>query len=660
MLIGLNLADREKKISPERFFQLASNWSPKKKFLTLFVVSLLLYNAGSAVLALKGSNFSGDEPHYLMISQSLIADGDFDLSNNYADREYERFMRPPVNIQRHTAPGTEGRYSFHSPGISFLMMPFYALGTLLDLTGLSLLIRLGMSLIGALLGLQIFLFALQEWKNEKLAFGLWALYSFTSPVFFYSIHVYPELIIALFSLTVFRIIRSGKRMSVFTLCLLGVLLASFVWFHALKYIFIMIPLFVYTFWILRKVRKEKAGLVYFLGTFAGVMALYFFFQYALYGSLSLSSVSWRGAVTPQESVAYMKQLIHGIPFRFRWETLAGYFFDQRDGLLLYAPIYFFSALGTLVMMRSKRRDLVLLVLISAPYILSSSFLTQRTGYAPQARPLVSVSWVFLVLLGYFLAHNRKKLFSYFFTLAALFSFLFVLLLLSTPRALYQETTAGASDRAGLLFQNLSNLHNSLPDILPSYLKVEDPHWPPNWIWIAAVLVFMAAYLIVKPHSLRLKYSHHLGLIFVGITLFFLWFVFYPQTTVVQPRNVAYSSGEKVSYYAYSRSARMTDPGSFELIEGNRAYSFYFSSWRKIPKIQLKFGPTHGDYHVEIKYFDEVIFKKQISPGIKTIDCPSTPYHLGKKHLYHIYLTLMNSPEISPAANPFLLAIVPTR
>jgi hypothetical protein len=105
---------------------------------------------------------------------------------------------------------------------------------------------------------------------------------------------------------------------------------------------------------------------------------------------------------------------------------------------------------------------------------------------------------------------------------------------------------------------------------------------------------------------------------------------------------------------------MTEPGSFELVEGNRAYSFYFSSWRAIPKIQLKFGATQGEYDVEIAYFDEGIFKERISQGITTIDCPSTPYLLGKKHLYHIYLILNNSPDISTAANPFHFAIIPTR
>ena len=50
----------------------------------------------------------------------------------------------------------------------------------------------------------------------------------------------------------------------------------------------------------------------------------------------------------------------------------------------------------------------------------------------------------------------------------------------------------------------------------------------------------------------------------------------------------------------------------------------------------------------------------ISKEIKTILYPLTPYRLGKKNLYHIYITLKNSPELSAAANPFHLAIIPSR
>jgi len=654
-----HIRGKEAKYSPARFMQRFSGLSSKKKLIILFFISLFLYNAGSAVLTFKKSNFSGDEPHYLLISHSLLADGDFDLSGNYADRDYEAFMRPPVTIRRHTAPGTEGRYSFHSPGISFLMAPFYALGSLSGRMFLSLTVRFGMSIFGALLGLQIFLFALQRWHKEKTALQLWALYGFTSPVFFYAFHVYPELIAALLSLTVFRLVYFRKTETRTSLFLAGSLLAFFIWLHALKYLFILVPLFLYSIWVMFRQRRNAKELLCFLGPFAGITAAYFFFQQSLYGSLSLSAVSWRGAVTPQESLAYLKQLVQGIPFRYRWETLAGYFLDQRDGLLLYSPLYFFSFPGIIILFRKRWKELALLLILIGPYVLNSAFLTQRTGYAPQARPLVAVSWGFIILAGFFIVHNRKKVFSHLFHLSCFISFLFIPLLLGDPRALYQPTTVGETERAGYLFRKLSNLHFSLPDYLPSFIKIEEPLWPPNWMWLAGLAVFMAVYRIVRPHSYVFKRRHRMIFAFAGLSLFFFWFVFFPRQIVVHPQKVSYPGGEKITFYAYSRSARMAEPGRFELVESNRKYSFYFSSWRKIHELLLEFGSAKGIYDIKLTYFDTVLFEGKTSEGIKQLRLsPVTPYRLGKRNLYHVSLVLESGSDVSVTAHPYHLKIEP--
>ena len=46
---------------------------------------------------------------------------------------------------------------------------------------------------------------------EKLALGLWALAGFSAPFFFYSIHVYPEIVVALLGLAAFRWLRFCVR-----------------------------------------------------------------------------------------------------------------------------------------------------------------------------------------------------------------------------------------------------------------------------------------------------------------------------------------------------------------------------------------------------------------------------------------------------------------
>jgi hypothetical protein len=135
-----------------------------------------------------------------LITHSLLKDGDFDLANNYAQKDYTRYLPAGATIRAHVAPGTKpgALYSFHSPGLSFLLLPFYALGIWLGKSALLFLPRFGMSLFGALLGVQMYLFARQEWKRDRLALGLWILFSFTSPIFFYSIHIYSEIVAAFF------------------------------------------------------------------------------------------------------------------------------------------------------------------------------------------------------------------------------------------------------------------------------------------------------------------------------------------------------------------------------------------------------------------------------------------------------------------------------
>ncbi|MEZ5294583.1 MAG: hypothetical protein R2745_26120 [Vicinamibacterales bacterium] len=69
---------------------------------------------------------AGDEPHYLVITQSLLHDADFQIENNHRDGQYlayfdgvlrPDFMRRGTNRQI---------YSIHAPGVSILVLPAFA------------------------------------------------------------------------------------------------------------------------------------------------------------------------------------------------------------------------------------------------------------------------------------------------------------------------------------------------------------------------------------------------------------------------------------------------------------------------------------------------------------------------------------------------------
>jgi len=640
------------------------SWSRKfnalslnRKIAVLFLGSLLAFNAGAGLLVSEGGNFSGDEPHYLLITHSLLRDGDFELSNNYEHRDYGGFMKFAGKIAAHVVPGAKpgSRYSFHSPGVAFLLLPFYALGALFKGQALVFFIRLGMSLWGAFLSIQVFLYARNEWQKDGFALKLWFLTSFTSPVFFYSIHVYPEIVVAGLSLAVFRTFRFSPQLTWKKAAVCGLFLGSFFWFHALKYIALFIPLFLYGLWTLLKRSPARRPLAFFSLATAAVIFGYLQFQHALYGTYSLSTVSWAAQMTDtdQEFIRFAKSLLFEISWRDRWETLAGYFLDQRDGLLLYAPIFFFALFGAVEMIRRKTRDFWLLLGMAAPYVLVSAFLTQRTGYAPQARPLVSVIWWLSIWLGYFLVHNRKTVFSYAFNFAAALSYLFVFLLLKTPLFLHQETTRGTQERGGGLFFSLSNLHFHLTDFLPSYIKSGEGAWLPNLIWPAIAVLLIGGYLSAGKKPLTLKPAAHVLLACAGVAVFFVWIVLYPRLVLRQPADMALGPGKHVTFYSLSRAAEMTEPGRFRLHEDGRSYRFYVTTGKPVQEIGILLGSTQGIYDYSITLFDEILMQGRTTGNMQEVKLPNpTRYKLGQKSFYMIVLGLGKGSETRTELHPF--------
>ncbi len=68
----------------------------------------------------------GDEPDYLIVTQSLLRDGDLQIENNHAQADYAAYHRgvlPPSYLQR----GRNGAiYSVHAPGLPVLLAPGFA------------------------------------------------------------------------------------------------------------------------------------------------------------------------------------------------------------------------------------------------------------------------------------------------------------------------------------------------------------------------------------------------------------------------------------------------------------------------------------------------------------------------------------------------------
>ena len=69
----------------------------------------------------------GDEPHYLVITQSLLRDGDLKIENNHQRGDYREYFAgdlAPHSVRR----GRNGEiYSIHAPGVPALIAPAFAI-----------------------------------------------------------------------------------------------------------------------------------------------------------------------------------------------------------------------------------------------------------------------------------------------------------------------------------------------------------------------------------------------------------------------------------------------------------------------------------------------------------------------------------------------------
>ena len=85
------------------------------------IFSLAAFHASPAIPG-------GDEPHYLVITQSLLADGDIRIENNHRRGDYRAYWGgdlPPHVLRR----GRDGEmYSIHAPGLPAVVLPAFAIG----------------------------------------------------------------------------------------------------------------------------------------------------------------------------------------------------------------------------------------------------------------------------------------------------------------------------------------------------------------------------------------------------------------------------------------------------------------------------------------------------------------------------------------------------
>lgn len=169
--------------SRDRWVRAWPVWRPARPPLVAGLLSALVFFGAWAVVRERVP--SGDEPHYLVISQSLLRDGDVRIENNHRQHDYLAYFDgalKPDFMQR----GTNGQiYSIHAPGAAAIVAPAFLLagypGAVLTVI---LLTAIGMALVWQ----AAFLIS----GSAAAAWFAWLAVTTAAPVVLHGFTIYPD------------------------------------------------------------------------------------------------------------------------------------------------------------------------------------------------------------------------------------------------------------------------------------------------------------------------------------------------------------------------------------------------------------------------------------------------------------------------------------
>ncbi|HEY8183936.1 MAG TPA: hypothetical protein VII32_16955 [Thermoanaerobaculia bacterium] len=257
------------------------------------IVTALFYAV--AIPLMLRTPIDGDEPYYLLETESLVRDHDLDLSNQYRDLAHSATGRTDLAPELGDPVGKHGeQYSRHEPFLALLMIPGYLIGKLAGAIAT-------IALFGALLARSTVRLFEDEGIDENTTRGMFPFIMFGPPIVFYAARIWPEVPAAFCFVEAVRGVRQ-RKLGRWIPALLGLVLLK------LRFVLVAIVL------LLRAFRKKWHAAV------AGLIAI------------PIVVVAFTG------SVHRWNELIPGSPAAML-RGLFGLLLDGAAGILFQAPIY---------------------------------------------------------------------------------------------------------------------------------------------------------------------------------------------------------------------------------------------------------------------------------------------------------------------------------
>jgi len=400
---------------------------------------------------------TGDEPHYLVMAQSLWREGDLDLRDNYDRRDFLEYTPGPI-APHYGAPRADGRpFPLHSPGLPLLLAPAYALAGRRGAVAL-------LAILAAALGAVVLRLGEQLFGSSRAASWAWAVVM-GPPLAFFAFHVYAELPATL-AMAGSLALLVGRRPGIGGAVGAAALASALPWLH-LK----MLPVAV-ALAVVALLRLDGRSRTAFLGVATLMAGVFLAYYHGVYGGLG--PLGGYGGV-PRELSASRPAT-----------AAAGLLLDRSFGLLPHAPAYLLALAGLPFLLRRRWVDLWPHLLVAVAVLVPAlSWRMWWGGQCPPGRFLVPLVPLLALAVAARAAGPVAGLWRWRWTLLGLGLSLFWWMTREPGRLLLVNRGA----RPTRVWASLSG-ETPVGHYLPSLVAGEAEDWKVASVWLLALLVLL--------------------------------------------------------------------------------------------------------------------------------------------------------------------------
>lgn len=338
----------------------------------------VVWIAGSAAVPVWGASnrLVGDEPHYLLTTESLVTSGDIDLADEYARRAYLPYHASTLAPQD-AAREDGSRLTPHGVGLSLLLVPGYALGGWVGA-------RVELALVAALViagaGMLAERFVAEpRWAapGAALAVGL------SAPLWVYATQVYPEMPAAGLVVAGALVVTGDWRrrrpvVAAWVLAFLVGLLALL----GIKYLPLAAALAAVS---LVRLRHSRSAMVVMGAASVALVGAVFAWTGLAYGGPTTYATNRLYQRASEATI--VQDNVGGLA---RTPRLAALVFDRNFGLVRFAPLWVLAAAAAAVMVLRKRSTWPLFVLVAVQWATAVWLALTMRGWWFPGRQVVTV------------------------------------------------------------------------------------------------------------------------------------------------------------------------------------------------------------------------------------------------------------------------------